>query len=172
MAAIAMTTYQDLCKVFAKEAPRRQAIDRMLRELPAKMAQAISNYLAAPIGCVRLYHPMVDQQGRQVWQVCGDDCLHAEYNGIFGFCVGIRTEFESGTLSYSTLYFEFSVEEFDEKSMELRIKKLDGVISIANAQEPASYADAAKTAIDLLLRDLENPKRMRGSRSPIGFGHP
>ena len=43
----------------------------MLRALPAKMKQAISNYLAAPVGSVALYQPIIDQAGHRTWQACG-----------------------------------------------------------------------------------------------------
>jgi len=68
------------------------------------------------------------------------------------------------------IYFEFFVEEFDERSIELRIKNLDGKISIADAHDPASYANAAKAAIERIISDLKNPKAIRGPRAPIGFG--
>jgi hypothetical protein len=71
----------------------------------------------------------------------------------------------------SQFYFQFTVEEYDDKSIELRIKNLDGTISIADPQDTRSYADAARVSIERLLSDLKNPKPMRGSRSPIGFVH-
>jgi hypothetical protein len=43
---------KEFCKVLFDEIPRREAIDSLLRELPTKMALAISDYLAAPSGCV------------------------------------------------------------------------------------------------------------------------
>ena len=167
-----MTTYQDYCKALLDEAPRREAIDRMLRVLPVKMAQAISDYLAAPDGCVGLYQCVVDAEGHRTWQRCqAADCLQADYNGIYQFCVGIDTYVPAGSSNYSIGYLLFTVEEFDERSIELQINNLDGKISITDANDPARYVDAAKTAIDLIMSDLKNPKPLRGSRAPIGFGH-
>lgn len=158
-----MTAYQDLCKAFDHQLPRWEAIDRVLRSLPAKMKQAISTYLSAPAGSVALYQPMIDQAGHPKWEACGDDCLQVDHEGIYGFAIGVQLE------KFSMAYFQFTVEEFDEKSVVLKIKNLDGSISISDAHEPASYANAAKETIERLLSDLKNPKPMRGSRAPIGF---
>lgn len=64
------------------------------------------------------------------------------------------------------LYFTFSVEKFDERSVELQIKNLDGSILIDNVNDPRSYANAAKKSIDRLISDLKHPSSARG---PIGF---
>jgi hypothetical protein len=65
----------------------------MLRELPVKMAQAISAYLGAPNGCVDLYQPMIDQMGQRTWNLCGDNnYLQADYDGIYEFSIGIRMD--------------------------------------------------------------------------------
>jgi hypothetical protein len=166
-----MMTYKELCKAFFDELPRREAIDRMLRELPAKMAQAISDHLGAPNGCVGLYQPVADQMGHRTWQPCESDCLQADYDGIYGFCVGIRAQNQPGSLDFSMMYIQFTVEEFDEHSIELRIRNMDGSISIADAHDTASYATAAKITIERIMSDLRNPTALRGSRAPIGFGH-
>jgi hypothetical protein len=167
-----MTTYKELCKAFFDELPWREAIDRMLRELPAKMAQAISDHLGAPNGCVGLYQPVADQMGHRTWQPCESDCLQADYDGIYGFCVGIRVQNQPGSLAYSMMWFQFTIEEFDERSIELRIRNMDGSISIADAHDAAGYGNAARVAIERIMSDLQNPTAIRGSRAPIGFGHP
>jgi hypothetical protein len=164
-----MTAYKELCKAFFTELPRREAIDRMLRELPAKMAQAISDYLAAPSGYVEPCKTAIDRVGRRTWQRCEDDCLQADSDGVYGFCISVRAEYDPGSLNHSIMYFAFSVEDFDEQSIQLRIKNLDGKISIADAHDPASYANAAKATIERLVSNLKNPKATSGSRAPIGF---
>lgn len=175
-----MVTYDELCKTFLKEVPRREAIDQMLRELPAKMAQAISESLGAPNGTVGLCRRVIDQMGHQMWEACENDCLQTDQDGIYEFGVSLRTGFQAVapgastyhvSLKYSIMYFQFSIEEFDESSVELRIKNLDGSIPIDNVHDPASYAGAAKLAIERLMDNLKNPKPMRGSRAPIGFSH-
>lgn len=166
-----MTKYREFWKAFSDEAPRREVIDRILRELPMKMAQAISDYLAAPSGSIGLFRCVVDNNGHRRWVLCGvTDCLQTDRDGIHQFSVGIST---GGPINsdYRIIYIQFNVEEFDEKSVALRINNLAGVISIADAHDSASYADAAKIATELLINDLKNPKPLRGSRSPIGFGH-
>jgi hypothetical protein len=166
-----MTTYKELCEAFFKEQPRRIAIDRTLRELPAKMRQAISDHLAAPSGYVELNKQMSNEAGHRDWQRCEDDCLQVDKDGIYNFSICIRAGSQPGSLNYSTMYFTFSIEEFDEHSIELQIKNLDGTISIADASDPASYANAAKLSIERLMDHLKNPKPLRGTRAPMGFGH-
>ncbi len=67
------------------------------------------------------------------------------------------------------IYFTFYIEVFDENSVELRIKNLDGSIPIRNANDPVSYVDAAKLAMDRIKNDLKNPVAAYPSRGPIGF---
>jgi hypothetical protein len=98
--------------------------------------------------------------------------LQADYNGIYLFSVGITTYIPASSLNYSIGYLLFTVEEFDDRSIELQINNLDGRISITDAREPARYVNAAKTAIELIMSDLKNPKPLRGSRVAMGFGHP
>jgi hypothetical protein len=59
---------------------------------------------------------MIDQAGHRTWRACEDVCLQEDYDGVYGFCIGIRTE------NFSMMYLQFTIEEFDEKSLELRIK--------------------------------------------------
>jgi hypothetical protein len=174
-----MTTYSELRAAFLNEVPRRAAVDKMLRELPAKMVQAISDYLRTPSGTVGLCCPVFDQMGHRTWQACENDYLGIDRDGIPQFGISINTAFDPDasnstfviSANFWIMYFQFIVEKFDEKSVELRIENLDGAIPISNAHDPASYADAAKLAIDRLMDDLKNPKPMHGSRAPIGFGH-
>jgi hypothetical protein len=166
-----MTTYKELCEAFFNGEPRRLAIDRILRELPTKMKQAISDHLGAPSGYVELYKQMSNEAGHPEWQRCEDDCLQVDDDGIYNFSLGVRASVHSGSLNYAIMYFSFYVEEFDEHSIELQIKNLDGMISIADVSDAASYANAAKLSIERVMDHLENPKPLRGTRTPMGFGH-
>jgi hypothetical protein len=181
-----MTGYKELCNVFFEEEPRRIAIERILRELPMTMRQAISDYLAAPTGIaamptilfdcqtlyVDLYRPLIDKFGARTWERCEvDHNLWFDHDGMPWFGIGIYIEKTPGALttSMSMIHFTFCVEAFDEQSLELRIENLDGSIPIKNAHDRASYAGAAKLAIDRIMPDLRNATAGYGSRTPIGF---
>jgi hypothetical protein len=43
-----LSPYEEFCKQIFKEGPRRSAIDRVVRERPVRMRQAIGDYIAAP----------------------------------------------------------------------------------------------------------------------------
>jgi hypothetical protein len=175
-----MTGYEDFCQLWFDEQPRRDAIDRMLRELPMKMAQAISDHLAArrgpaklpsalyhkSMGYVGLYWPVFDENGGQRWEPCEFDRYLRPDDGVYSFCIGICVENSSTS---RMLFFTLHVEEFGDRSIELRVKNLDGSISIEDARDPASYANAARTVIERISNDMKNPMGLRGSRAPIGF---
>lgn len=176
-----MSAYEELRELFLAEMPRREAIDLILRMLPIKMKQAISDYLEPPSGnamwpttvyrCpttyVDFYSPLNNKNGHQTWERCeGDCCLRLEHGGIYSFTIGVCIENTPGSMPATMLYFTFSVEKFDEQSVELQIKNLDGAILIDDVKDPRSYANAAKVSIDRLVSDLKNPLSARGS---IGF---
>jgi hypothetical protein len=179
-----MTEYDDLCQAWFEEEPRRIAIDRVLRQLPLNMKEAISAHLAPPMGhavmptklynaqtaYVELYWPVLDVSGKRTWERCGaDNCLRPDNQGIYTFHIGICIEKTRGSLNASMIYFTFTVEAFDDRFVELQIKNLDGLIRIDNVNDPASYRNAAKLAIDRLIADLRNPTTERWSRVPLGF---
>jgi hypothetical protein len=185
-ARISMTGYEELCQAYFEVEPRWIATDRMLRELPHKMREAISDHLAAPTGnaglptmvshCatayVDLFRPMIDQNGQQEWErSTADRCLWAGNDGIYCFGIGVCIEKSPGALDASMIYFTFSVEAFDDRSIKLQIKNLDGSIVIENAGDAASYANAAAVATARIVASLKNPTAALGSRAPIGFIH-
>ena len=132
-------------------------------ELPTAIYEAFTGY-------VELYWPRRDQIGGRKWERCDpDSSLRPDADGVYSFHVGICVENGKGFPSYSMLYVTFSVEAFDDRSFELKIKNLSGTIKIDDANNPASYLNAAKEVIDRLLVDLKNPRTARGARSPIGF---
>jgi hypothetical protein len=181
-----MTRYKELCEEFSKEELRQVAIDRILRELPVNMKQAITEYLAAPTGIaamptvvygcetsyVDLYRPTIDESGPQT-RTRGDvdNCLCLDREGMYCFGIGIYDEKLPGSLttSFSMMHFTFCVEAFDEHYIELRIKNMSGSIQISNANDRASYADAAKLAIERIVDAIKNPTTAYGSRAPFGF---
>jgi hypothetical protein len=182
-----MTRYQELSRTWFEEQPRRLAIDRILRALPTNMRDAIRSQLEAPSGLaqlpttihethtgyVELYWPRHDPIDGQKWDRCEPDCsLRPDEHGVYSFHVGICAEKGDGFQNSSMLYVTFTVEAFDDRSLELQIRNLDGTITIDDANSLASYSNAAKEAIDRLLVDLKNPRTARGSRSPIGFTFP
>ena len=181
-----MAVYEDLCTAVFQDLPRREAIARTLRELPAKMKQAISDNLAAPTGVAKFptglfhcptnyvdfYRVAIDQNGHRTRdrEDCeSDGVLLEDTSGVYNFCIGICLEATPGSYSAVMIYFTFLVEEFDENSVTLSIKNLDGQISISDVHDAASYGHAAKVAIDRLMEDLRDPTSARGSRAPIGF---
>jgi hypothetical protein len=183
---ISMAGYEELCQAYLEAEPRWIATDRMLRELPHKMRQAISDHLAAPTGTaglptmvshcptayVDLFRPTIDQNGQQEWErSTADRCLWADKDGIYCFGIGVCIEKSRGSLDASMIYFTFSVEAFDDRSIKLQIKNLDGSIVIDNIHDPASYANAAAVATARIVTSLKNPTTALGSRAPIGFIH-
>jgi len=179
-----MTRYEDLCQAWLKEEPRRLAIDRILRELPMRMRDAITAYLAPPSGIaqmpttmyreqtafVELYSPVSDQIGTTTWERCGaGQSMRPDRGGIYSFHIGICIEKAPDSLAASMIYFTFSVESFDDQFIELKIKNLDGSIRIDEVEDPTSYMSAAKTAMERLMDDLKNPRFEYWSRAPMGF---
>jgi hypothetical protein len=164
-----MTIYEDLCRIYFEEEERRIAIDRLLRELPKKMAQAVNDYLAPPNSCVGLYPFLAGQNMNELWrQPCDvDDALLVKDDGRYAFTVGITVKREPGSVP-SMIFFSFCVEKFDEKSVELQIKNMSGSIRIDDAHDASGYAKAAKEAIDRIIGELKNPGAADGRR-PIGF---
>jgi hypothetical protein len=181
-----MSGYEELCQAYFEAEPRWIATDRMLRELPQKMRQAISDHLAAPTGTARLpttvsgcptayvdlFRPTIDQNAQQEWErSTADRCLWADKDGIYCFGIGVCIEKSRGALDASMIYFTFSVEAFDDRSIKLQIKNLDGSIVIENVGDPASYANAAADATTRIVASLKNPTAGLGSNAPIGFMH-
>jgi len=181
-----LSAYEELCELFFKEDPHRAAIDRMIRELPVRMREAISDYIAAPAGIavmptivfgrhtayVDFYRPLVGHSGGQIWERCDPDhCLGLDLEGRYWFGIGIYMEHVLGAMTtmFPMIHFIFCVKAFDETSVELVIKNLDGSIPIKNANDPASYADAAELAIDRIMNHLKTPAAAFESRRPIGF---
>src|SRR5215472_1510156 len=63
--------------------PRHETIDRILRDLPAKMAQAISTYLSAPNGSIG---------------VLG---LQGGHDGMYSFGISIHAADAPGSMTFS-----------------------------------------------------------------------
>jgi hypothetical protein len=182
-----VTEYDKLCQAYFELEPRQIAIDRMLRELPLEMRQAISDHLGVPQGAappptmvshistayVDLFWPVVDHRGQRTWKRCDpSDCLRTTADDVYAFCIGICIEKERGSPNASMVYFTFDVEEFDDHSIKLQIENLDGSIVIDNARDPASYAKAAAVATERIISFMKSSGKISGGRTPIGFVSP
>jgi hypothetical protein len=95
-----VTEYEKLCQAYFELEPRQIAIDRMLRTLPLKMRQAISDHLTVPQGAaalpttvsriqtayVDLFWPVADHGGQRTWERCdAEHCLRTSADGIYAF---------------------------------------------------------------------------------------
>jgi hypothetical protein len=157
--------------------PRREAVDRLIREMPQKMKEALVEQLDAPKGLshhasdwfqesteyVDFYRPILRDDGSRWWDREGcaqGDGVYTDDAGVHGFCLGIV--FESEDSPWFATFVTYSIEEFDERSAKLSIKNLDGDIPITDANDPNCYAHAARTSVDRLIDSLSLKTRKIG----------
>jgi hypothetical protein len=181
-----MTRYQDLCDAYFEWEPQQVEINRIFREVPPRMKQAIlghlqppsvtaempTHFLKTPTGYADLYRKGFDQNGEKTWERCPDhECLTLRADGIRQFVIGVCMERTPESLTSSMMYFTFSIESVDLQSVDLRVENLDSKILI-DLRDPSGFAKAAAQTIDLLIDFLKSPSGSHGNRTPIGFAAP
>lgn len=106
-----MSRYQDLSAAVEAWLPPHLEIDRLHRELPFKICEAVRRHLGAPngpapfvssvhkmsVGYVALYRAQMDAKNSKKFEPIGHlDALQTESNDIVFFTLGICLESASG----------------------------------------------------------------------------
>ena len=97
------------------------------------------------------------------------DGLFIEADDVYKCCIGICFDNKVAPHAITMTYMVVSIEEFDERTITFCIANLDGTITVADVNDPASYDQAAKLTIDRLMEYAKSPASMSGLRSPLGF---
>ena|ERR1700733_14298282 len=118
------------------------------------------------------YRPLIDQDGQRTWERCEPNrYFRVDRDGIYCFSIGINVQHGPGSLDAPFMYFTFSVENFDEQSIEPLVTNSDGIVQIG-VNDPDSYAKAAEATVAPIISDLQRPKLVLGARAPLGFLRP
>lgn len=179
-----MTRYEELCDACMKREPQALAIDRIYRDLPLRLRQAISDYLGAPAGSamfpegamktptayVDFYRRGIDVvSGKQRTERCErDECLVLDSDKIPYFTLGIWVERAPHSMQGWWLFLKISIESANEESADITIENQPGRITI-NLRDADGYAAVAATIIDRLIECMKQAGEGRGPYGSIGF---
>ena len=178
-----MTRYNDFCAAFFAQEPQAVEIDRIFRETPRLMRDAIRHHLeppdepvgfpmafaGKPINYVALYRCGFDQNDGRHWEQCTDEeCLLIGSDEIRRFIIGIFMQNPENSMEYSTIFFTFSIESVTLKSVSLRIEKWPDEILIEPFDQ-SGILKAAKKAVDCFFAILKKMAEDPADRSQIGF---
>jgi hypothetical protein len=178
-----MTRYNDFCAEFFAQEPQAVEIDRIFRQTPVLMRDAIRRHFeppdevpvfpmplaGKPTSYVSLYRPGLDQNGEKHWEQCGgDEGLLVGSDEIGRFVIGVFMQNPSTSMEWSRTFFTFSIESVTLKSVVLQIEKWPGEILIEPFDEKG-FLKAAEKAVDSFLAILKKLSEKPGNRNAIGF---